>query len=65
MAEKGGNNVKLNFSIGNDSSPLSEVANVLDSFGRVLMWIFFIFVAYIVHKCIKKKNANSGKEKHS
>ena len=58
--------MELNFSIGNASSPLSEVANVLDSFGWAMMWLFFIVSAIVVAIIyIKKKNADSDRNKHS
>ena len=65
QSEKRWINVNLQFSIGNPSSALSEVANVLDSFKGVLKWIFFIVLVIVIAKYIKKKNANSGKGKHS
>ena len=65
QAEKRWINVNLQFSIGNPTSALSEVANVLDSFSGVLKWIFFIVLVIVIAKYIKKKNANSGKGKHS
>ncbi len=58
--------MELKFSIGEATSNLPEVANVLDSFGGVLKWIFFIAIAIlsiIIVLYIKKKNATG--EKHS
>ena len=65
QAEKRWINVNLQFSIGNPTSALTEVANVLDSFSGVLKWIFFIVLVIVIAKYIKKKNADSWTNKHS
>ena len=58
--------MELKFTIGEATSDLPEVANVLDSFGGVLKWIFFIAIAVLLINIvlyIKKKNATG--QKHS
>lgn len=58
--------MELKFSIGEATSNLLEIANVLDSFGGVLKWTFFIALAVLLINIvlyIKKKNATG--QKHS
>jgi len=65
-ANKEVKNVELKFSIGEATSNLLEIANVLDSFGGVLKWTFFIALAVLLINIvlyIKKKNATG--QKHS
>lgn len=57
--------VEMSLKVGDvDAEPL-EMAILVNSIVGLVRWIFFIIVAIFVAKYIKKKNADSGTNKHS
>lgn len=57
---------ELSLKIGDAETDTQEAALFMFSLSSVLQWFFFIIVAIIVAKYIKKKNANSfPRDKHS
>lgn len=57
--------VELSLKLGGEETNMLESAVFVNSLTNLMQWFFFIIVAISVAKYIKKKNANSGKKKHS
>lgn len=57
--------VELCLKIGNAETNTQDMALFMFSISSVLQWFFFIIVAIILAKYIKKKNADSWTDKHS
>ena len=52
--------LELCLTIGDTEANVLDTSLLILSFSNVLQWLFFIIVAIIIAKYIKKKNANSG-----
>ena len=57
--------MELSLKVGNEETNVLETAMLISSLTSLAQWIFFVIVAVIVAKYIKKKNANSWPDKHS
>lgn len=57
--------VELSLKVGDEETDMLETALLFHSLTGLAQWIFFIIIAIIVAKYIKKKNADSGQNKHS
>ena len=57
--------VELCLKIGNSETNTQEITLLMFSISSVLQWIFFLVVAIIIAKYIKRKNADSDRKKHS
>lgn len=57
--------VEMSLAVGDGNTEPLEMAVLVNSIAGLARWVFFIFVAYICYKCIKKKNADHGDDKHS
>lgn len=66
MAEKRGTTmIEMSFKVGDDNTEPLETAVLVNSMAGLVRWIFFIILAILVAKYIKKKNADSWTNKHS
>lgn len=57
--------LELSLKVGNEETSMLETAMLVFSITNLAQWIFFIIVAVIVAKYIKKKNADPTTNKHS
>lgn len=57
--------VEMSLTVGNDNTEPLEMAVLIYSIAGLVRWIFFIIVAIGIARYIKKKNADSGTNKHS
>ncbi len=57
--------VELSLKVGDEETDALETALLFHSLTGLAQWIFLIIVAVMIAKYIKKKNANSGTNKHS
>lgn len=57
--------VELSLKLEDEETNMLETAVFVNSLTNLTQWFFFIIVAVSVAKYIKKKNANSGTNKHS
>lgn len=57
--------IEMSFKVGDDNTEALETAVLVNSMAGLVRWIFFIILAILVAKYIKKKNADSWTNKHS
>ncbi len=57
--------MEMSLTVGTDKTEPLEMAILINSMAGLVQWIFFIILTISIVKYIKKKNANSGQNKHS
>lgn len=57
--------VELSLKVGNEEANMLDTAILIFSITNLAQWLFFIIVAAIIAKYIKKKNADPTTNKHS